>query len=133
MRKRELREMMGLTKEMLSRRYDIPLEVIDSWESGSALPPADIMEMLQNAADHYIPRSKEETMSLPMTVFELKWCCEYWIRKGYTMPHNGRQMRRAGLASLSNRYGRTLIGTTFCRKDRCASTRRGGMWQAWNL
>jgi hypothetical protein len=59
------------------------LEVIDSWESGSALLPADIMEMLQNAADHYIPRSKEETMSLPMTVFELKWCCEYWIRKGY--------------------------------------------------
>lgn len=73
----------GIDKGNASRRYDIPLEVIDSWESGSALPPADIMEMLQNAADHYIPRSKEETMSLPMTVFELKWCCEYWIRKGY--------------------------------------------------
>ena len=80
---KEMRESLDMTQEMFSRRYNIPRRTIQNWETGKRNPPPYVIEMLQNAIRHYIPRTVEEVMSLPLTVVELKSMCEDLIRKGY--------------------------------------------------
>ena len=79
----EMMDKLEMTREMLSRIYNIPEESIAKWESGLEAPPPDTMEMLQNAVDHHIPRTKEEVMSLPLTITELKCMCDDLIREGH--------------------------------------------------
>ena len=78
-----LREKLDLTQEMLSRQYNIPMETISNWENDKETPPPEVIEMLENAVKRYIPRTKEEVLSLPLTVVELRDMCESLIRQGY--------------------------------------------------
>ena len=80
---KELREKMDMTQDILSKRYKIPKEVIANWESGKEIPPPDVIEMLENALKHYIPRTPEEVMSLPLSVVELRDMCDWLIEKGH--------------------------------------------------
>lgn len=80
---KEMRETLGLPVKTMSLRYGIPEEKINAWEAGKETPTPDIIEMLENALNCYIPRSKEEVMSLPLTVAELRDMCDDLIRKGY--------------------------------------------------
>ncbi len=80
---KEMRESLGLTQDMFSKRYNIPKRTIQNWENGKRNPPPYVIEMLENAIRHYIPRTKEEVMSLPLTVVELKSMCEDLIRQGH--------------------------------------------------
>ena len=80
---KEMREQMDMTQDILARRYRIPKEAIVSWESGKEAPPPDMIEMLENALKHYIPRTAEEVMSLPLTVVELRDMCDRLIERGF--------------------------------------------------
>ncbi len=78
-----MRIKLGLTRDILSRPYRIPKERIEAWESGKEEPPADVLDMLENAVKHYIPRTMKEVMSLPLTVIELRDMYDNLVRKGY--------------------------------------------------
>lgn len=80
---KEMREKLGLTQELFSQRYGIPRRTIQNWESGKRKPPAYVIEMLENAVKHYKPRTEEEIMSMPLTIIDLKYMCDDYIRKGY--------------------------------------------------
>ncbi len=80
---KEMRQKLGITQEMFAQRYNIPKRTIENWESGKSKPPAYVLEMLENAVKHHIPRTKEEVMSLPLTIVDLKYMCEMMIKKGY--------------------------------------------------
>lgn len=80
---KEMRTKLNLTQEMFARRYNIPKRTIENWESGKSKPPAYVIEMLEKAVEHYIPRTQEEMMSLPLSVSDLKYMCEMMIKEGY--------------------------------------------------
>lgn len=80
---KEMRETLGLTQELFAKRYNIPKRTIENWESGKRKPPSYVLDMLENSVKHHIPRSKEEIMSLPLTVIDLKYMCEMIIKQGY--------------------------------------------------
>lgn len=63
----------------MASQYRIPKKCIENWESGKEIPPTEVIEMLEKAAEHYIPRIPEETMSLPLTVVELRNMCDKLI------------------------------------------------------
>ena len=80
---KEIREALGITQEAFSQRYNIPKRTIENWESGRRNPPSYVIEMLENAVKHHIPKTKEEILSLPLTIIDLKYMCDDLIRKGY--------------------------------------------------
>ena len=41
---KEMREELGLSQEMFSRRFNIPKRTIENWESGARKAPAYVME-----------------------------------------------------------------------------------------
>ncbi len=80
---KEMREKLGLTQQMFADRYNIPKRTIENWETGKRKAPPYVMELLQNAVDHYVPHTVEEIMSRPLTIVDLKYMCDDMIRKGY--------------------------------------------------
>ena len=80
---KEMRMKLDMTQETFSQRYNIPKRTIENWESGKRTPPAYVLEMLENAVRHYKPRTTEEVMSMPLTIIDLKYMCDDYIRKGY--------------------------------------------------
>ena len=80
---KEMREKLGLTQELFANRYNIPKRTIENWESGKRNPPAYVLEMLENAVRNYKPRTKEEIMSSPLTVVDLKEMCDLLIKEGH--------------------------------------------------
>lgn len=80
---KELYEKLELTPEMLSGYYNTTKETCETWLSGEETPPPVVVEILENTLKHAIPRTREEVMSLPLTVVELKTMCDMLIRKGH--------------------------------------------------
>ena len=80
---KKLRKKAGMTRRIMSLRYNIPEQKIADWESGREPAPLNIAEMLKKAADNHVPRTQEEIMRLPFTVIDLKLMCDYMIREGY--------------------------------------------------
>ncbi len=80
---KEMREKLGLTQQTFADRYNIPKRTIENWESGKRKAPPYVMELLQNAVEHYIPLTKDEVMSRPLTIVDLKYMIDDLIKKGY--------------------------------------------------
>lgn len=80
---KEMRQMLDMTQEMFSQRYNIPKRTIENWESGKRTPPTYVLEMLENAVRHYKPRTTEEVLSMPLTIIDLKYMCDDLIKKGF--------------------------------------------------
>ena len=84
MRFKELCGKLELTSaEMLDSYYNTTNETFEAWLSGREVPPPVVIQILENTIKNAIPRTKEEVMSLPFTVVELKSMCDDMIRKGY--------------------------------------------------
>ena len=80
---KEMREELGLSQEMFSRRFNIPKRTIENWASGARKAPAYVMEMLENTVKHTKRSTIEEVMSRPLTIVDLKLMCDDLIKKGY--------------------------------------------------
>ena len=80
---KEMRESLGMTQEMFSLVYNIPKRTIQNWESGMRKPPEYVIQMLQKAIEHDIPRTTEEIMRDGLTVTDLKFMCDSLIARGY--------------------------------------------------
>ena len=80
---KKMRKKAGMTRRMMSLRYNISEKKIKDWESGKEPAPLQIAEMLKKAVDRHVPRTQEEIMRLPLTVIDLKLICDMMIREGY--------------------------------------------------
>lgn len=46
---KEIRALTGLSQQKFADKYRIPKRTIENWESGKAIPPEYVMELLERA------------------------------------------------------------------------------------